>query len=128
MILDTSALVAIILQERGFEGLWAKIVAAPGVGVGAPSLVEAGMVIRGRLGKGGRTLLDAGRAELQIRTESFDERHWPVALDAFTRFGRGRHPAGLNFADCLAYATASVAREPLLCLGDDFAQTDLELA
>ena len=128
MIVDSSALVAIVLQEPGFEELWDKILAAPEARVGAPSLVEAGMVIRGRLGQGGRSLLDSARAELGIRTENFDDRHWPVALDAFTRFGKGRHQAGLNFGDCLAYATASVAGEPLLCLGDDFAQTDLELA
>jgi len=121
-------LVAIVLRERGFEELWAKVVVAAGARVGTPNLVETGIVVRGRLGRGGRPLLDAARAELRIGTENFDERHWPVALDAFTRFGKGRHPAGLNFGDCMAYATASVAGEPLLCLGDDFAQTDLELA
>ena len=120
-------LVAIVLRERGFEEFWAKVVVA-GARVGTPNLVETGIVVRGRLGRGGRPLLDAARAELRIGTENFDERHWPVALDAFTRFGKGRHPAGLNFGDCMAYATASVAGEPLLCLGDDFAQTDLELA
>jgi ribonuclease VapC len=51
-----------------------------------------------------------------------------VALDAFSRFGKGRHPAALNFGDCMTYAIAEVARRPLLCVGEDFAQTDLELA
>ena len=51
-----------------------------------------------------------------------------MALSAFARYGKGRHPAGLNLGDCLTYATAKVADEPLLCLGDDFAETDLALA
>jgi ribonuclease VapC len=57
----------------------------------------------------------------------FEDHHWPIAIDAFLRFGKGRHQAGLNFGDCLTYAVARVADQPLLCLGDDFAQTDLEL-
>lgn len=127
MILDSSALVAIVVQERGYRELWDAIVAAPGARVGAPTLVETGIVLHGRLGQSGRVLLDAARAELAIGTEDFDDRHWPVALSAFSRYGEGRHPAGLNFGDCLTYATAAVAGEPLLCLGADFAQTDLEL-
>jgi len=58
----------------------------------------------------------------------FGEHHWSVALGAFSRFGKGRHPAALNFGDCMTYAIAEVARRPLLCVGEDFAQTDLELA
>jgi ribonuclease VapC len=58
---------------------------------------------------------------------SFGDAHWRSAQVAFTRFGKGRHAAALNFGDCLTYATAFVAGEPLLCIGDDFAQTDLPL-
>jgi len=58
----------------------------------------------------------------------FGEHHWSVALDAFSRFGKSRHPAALNFGACMTYAIAEVARRPLLCVGEDFAQTDLELA
>lgn len=128
MIADSSALVAIVIEERGFEPLWEKIVTEGGAGAGAPTLLEAGMVLRSRLGPAGRTLLEAALDELSIRALPFGAEHWPVALDAFTRFGKGRHPAGLNLGDCLTYAVAKLARESLLCLGDDFAQTDLQLA
>jgi len=128
LIVDSSALVAVVIEEPEFELVWDKLATAERVGVGAPTLFETAMVLRSRLGPRGRTLLDAVTGRLGAEVLPFDGRHWPVALDGFTRFGRGRHPAGLNFGDCLAYATASVAGEPLLCLGDDFAQTDLELA
>lgn len=58
----------------------------------------------------------------------FGQRHWREAISAWGRFGKGRHPAGLNFGDCLSYATAVVADEPLLAKGDDFSQTDIALA
>ena len=54
--------------------------------------------------------------------------HWTVAADAYLAYGKGRHPARLNFGDCMTYAVAKLAEEPLLCLGDDFSATDLELA
>jgi len=128
LIADSSALVAVVIEEPEFEAVWDRLGAAENVGVGAPTLFEAAMVLRARLGPSARTLLGAVSEQIAIEVLAFDDRHWPVALDAFTRFGKGRHPAGLNFGDCLAYATASVAGEPLLCLGDGFAQTDLELA
>ena len=58
----------------------------------------------------------------------FGEAHWHVAIEAYGRFGKGRHAAGLNFGDCLACATARVAGQPLLCVGDDFSKSDLTLA
>ncbi|MBV9168682.1 MAG: type II toxin-antitoxin system VapC family toxin [Chloroflexi bacterium] len=58
----------------------------------------------------------------------FGQWHWRVAVSAWGRFGTGRHPAGVNFGDCLAFAVAQVAREPLLAKGDDFARTDIPLA
>ena len=58
---------------------------------------------------------------------AFDDAHANMALDAYSRFGKGRHPAALNFGDCCAYAVASALGEPLLCIGDDFAKTDLLL-
>ncbi len=62
-----------------------------------------------------------------VRVIEFGDRHWKVALQAFARFGKGRHPAGLNLGDCLTYAVARLSGQPLLCVGDDFAQTDLAL-
>ena len=66
-------------------------------------------------------------SENGIQTVAFDDEHAAVALDAYSRFGKGRHPAALNFGDCCTYATASIAGEQLLCVGDDFGQTDLPL-
>ena len=128
MIVDSSAIIALVLEEPEVETVRANLRSASHVRAGAPTLLETGIVLRSRLGPRGRTLLAVTLERLELETLAFDDRHWPVALDAFTRFGKRRHPAGLNFGDCLAYATAAVAGEPLLCLGDDFAQTDLELA
>lgn len=128
MIVDSSALVAILLREKSSERVREALRDAGSAGIGAPTFVETGIVMFRRLGPAGRSLVARSSDEFQLETIPFHEGHWSVALDAFTRFGKGRHPAGLNFGDCLAYATASVAGEPLLCVGDDFAQTDLELA
>lgn len=67
------------------------------------------------------------RNEAEVEVLPFETEHWGAALEAFERFGKGRHPAALNFGDCLAYATARVRRQPLLCDGDDFSRTDLEI-
>lgn len=128
MILDTSALVALILREEGHEGLRAAAGASPRNGVGTATLVETGIVLHARIGGVARTALERLLDDAEIEPIPFTERHWPVALRAFARYGKGRHPAALNLGDCFSYATASVAGEPLLCLGDDFLQTDLELA
>jgi ribonuclease VapC len=72
-------------------------------------------------------ILDAFLVESGIRTIPFGDAHWIVSLDAFARFGKGRHPAALNLGDCLTYAVAKLSGEPLLCTGDDFARTDLSL-
>ena len=61
------------------------------------------------------------------RDRPFTDLHWQRAVDAYAHFGKGRHPAGLNFGDCMTYATAALARQPLLCRGDDFSKTDLEV-
>ena len=93
-----------------------------------PTLAETGIVLTARIGDRARTLLARFVDEADLVAVPFVDEHWPAAIDAYARFGRGRHPAGLNFGDCLTYATARIAGEPLLCLGDDFAKTDLELA
>ena len=66
--------------------------------------------------------------EASIVVVPFGDAHYSTAVDAWLRFGKGRHPASLNFGDCLSYAMAKVAERPLLCTGDDFVKTDLELA
>ena len=128
MIVDSSAIVAILLKEAGWEQLLEPIVTSEVVpGVGAPTLVESGIVLTSRLGVAGKSLLARFVFESGMREIALTGSHWSVAVDAFLRFGKGRHPASLNFGDCLTYATASVAAEPLLCVGDDFPQTDLTL-
>ena len=126
MILDRSAVVAVLLDQPQAEQLTAAI-ASGSPSIGAPTLAETGIVLTARLGVAGRSLLGRFLQEATVSVLDFTDAHWPVAVDAFTRFGRGRHPAALNFGDCLTYAVASVSGEPLLCLGEDFALTDLGL-
>ena len=76
----------------------------------------------------GRTILLSFLQEVNVDVLSFSDAHWRIAQSAFVRYGKGRHPAALNFGDCLTYAIAYVAGEPLLCVGEDFPLTDLELA
>jgi ribonuclease VapC len=125
LILDASALVAVLCEEPGHAALRARIGAAPAVGIGVPTMVEAGMVLRRLAGERARWLMYGFLLHAGARILPFTEEHWHVALDAFEMYGKGRHPAALNFGDCLTYATAKVAGEPLLYLGNDFAQTDI---
>ena len=128
MILDSSAIVGIVLREPGYEGIVRKLAAAQALAVGAPTLTEAGIVLTARLGKDARGLLQGLLREWGAETVSFGEEHWREAVTAYARFGRARHKAQLNFDDCMAYAVAKLAGEPLLCTGGDFPKTDLELA
>ena len=127
MILDSSAIVGVLRKEPGYEGLIEQIRSADAVGSGAPTLVETELVIVGRAGRKGRVLLRHFLLEEAVDVIAFGDEHWREAGRAFARYGKGRHPAGLNYGDCMTYATARLAGEPLLCLGDDFAKTDLEL-
>ncbi|MBN1426688.1 type II toxin-antitoxin system VapC family toxin [Candidatus Fermentibacteria bacterium] len=128
MILDTSAVLAIIVREPGWEALFDKIVAAPRAGIGAPTVAEAGIVLRARLGASGVSVLTRFLQEFRIETVLFGEEHWRAAVEAYGAFGKGHHPAGLNYGDCMAYATARLAALPLLCKGEDFPLTDIPLA
>jgi ribonuclease VapC len=128
VILDTSALIAIALDEPEREILVARINAADSIAVGAPTLVEAGIVLSARAGQDASAVLAELLASADAIVIEFGPRHWREAISAWGRFGKGRHPAGLNFGDCLTYATARVADEALLAKGDDFTQTDIVLA
>lgn len=127
MILDSSAVVALVRREPGYEELARLIASERTPGIGAPTLLEASMVLTRRLGILARTVLGRFLQEADAVVLPFEAEHWPIALDAFERFGKGRHAAALNLGDCLTYATARLAQEPLLALGGDFVQTDLEL-
>jgi ribonuclease VapC len=125
MVVDSSAVVAILRQEPDAERFALALARAPDRWMSAVSLVEAALVIEGRFGERGGRELDALLARSRIEFVAFDDRQAMLARDAFRRFGRGRHPAGLNFGDCLAYALAKHLGEPLLFKGDDFARTDI---
>lgn len=125
MILDTSAVVAVIRDEQGTARLVDAIDGAAAAGIGAPTLVETSIVLVRRMGIGGRLALGRFLEENDVVTIPFGDEHWHVAAEADIRFGKGRHPAGLNYGDCMTYAIARVAEHPLLFTGNDFAQTDL---
>jgi len=127
MIIDASAILAVIGRESGYERIVHQLAASPRTRIGAPTRLEAGIVLTARFGPRGKTALARFLQENSIETIPFDEAHASSALDAYSRFGKGRHPAALNFGDCCTYATAAVAREPLLCIGDHFVWTDLLL-
>lgn len=91
-------------------------------------MLETTMVLTARLGQDARPLLAAFLRRLGAEVVAFNEEHLDAATTAFLRFGRGRHPAGLNFGDCMSYAVASVANLPLLFIGDDFPRTDIARA
>ena len=128
MIVDTSALVAITFAEPGYQELVAKLATATSAGIGTPTLAETGVVLAARLGHDSRDLVIRLLDEFSIEEIPFGDRHWREAVDAYLRFGKGRHKARLNFGDCLTYAVARLANEPLLFVGDDFPETDLEAA
>jgi ribonuclease VapC len=127
VIVDSSAVVAVLLRQPGHEPVLDRLEAAATAGIGAPTLVETGIVLAARLGVGGKTLLARFVQEAGLTVVPFAAEHWPVAVDAYIRYGKGQHPAGLNFGDCLTYAICRLADEPLLCIGDDFPRTDLDL-
>jgi len=125
VILDSSALVAVALREPDAGRMLEAMVAAPRLGIGAPTLVETTIVLSARLGTDARGLASRILLEGDIAVVPFTDAHFGVALTAWLRYGRGRHPAQLNYGDCLAYATARISGEPLLFTGDDFARTDI---
>lgn len=128
MILDSSALIAILFAEPGYLDLVDRILEADRAGVGAPTLAETGVVFIGRRGGRNAEAVSGLIEELGVAVLPFGPAEWVIAVEAFRRFGRGRHPAALNFGDCLAYATARASRDTLLFVGTDFAKTDIKPA
>ena len=128
MILDTSAVIAIVMREPGHEDLLAAIAVDDSSAIGAATLAETAIVLSARLKSDARALLARFLSEASIAIVPFGESHYGAAVEAWLRFGKGRHPAALNFGDCLSYAVASLADEPLLFVGEDFARTDISRA
>lgn len=128
LVVDSSALLAILFDELERHAFEARINAAEEVLLAAPSYVEAMIVARSRRGaKGGEALRTLIR-EMHIEVTDFTEDMAEAANRSFQRYGKGRHKAGLNFGDCMAYALAKSLGAPLLFKGNDFIHTDIEAA
>lgn len=125
MIVDTSVLVAVILQEPGHEKLLVSLSRDEFIGVSSATLTEAAIVLTVKLGVTGRSFLDALIHQAGITVMPYEQDYWTIAANAFIRYGKGRHPAKLNFGDCITYAAAAGSGQPLLYVGDDFGKTDL---
>jgi ribonuclease VapC len=128
MVIDTSAVAAVLFNEPDAELFEIAIADAEAPCISAATALECSLVIEGRYGPPAAAKLDALLAEQAIEVVPFDGEQLAFARAAFHRFGRGRHPAGLNFGDCFAYALAKARALPLLFKGDDFGQTDIERA
>jgi ribonuclease VapC len=125
VILDTSAIIRAVVREPGYELIFERMSAAPMLAVGAATLLETTMVLSSKLVREPRQQLRRFLREMEVEVIPFTAEHYEVAADAFERFGKGRHPAALNFGDCLTYAVARLSGLPLLYTGNDFALTDL---
>jgi ribonuclease VapC len=128
MILDSSAILAILLREPGFEAIVNSIATAESLAVGAPTLAETGIVLENRMGAGARSVLVHFMHEWKVEIIAFGEDHWQESVSAYSRYGKGKHRAALNFGDCMTFAVAKLSGQPLLCTGEDFSKTDVLLA
>lgn len=127
MVIDTSALLAILQDEPERRTFTEAIEAAETRSISAATFVETSIVIEARYGAEGLQDLDALIATAAIALVAVDAEQAQIARTAFSRFGKGRHQAGLNYGDCFSYALAKALGEPLLYKGSDFSHTDLPL-
>jgi ribonuclease VapC len=129
MVIDSSALVALLRKEAEATHFAEVIMTADFARISAPTLLETSMVLEGSgLSTEAGQRLDQLIGQLNLEITAFDEKMLPGARDAFRRFGKGRHPAALNFGDCISYATAKYFGEALLYKGSDFDLTDIRPA
>jgi len=128
MVIDSSAIVAILLGEAEAERLAAAIEAGSPRLLSAASLVEASIVIETRKGEAGGRELDLFLYRAALEVVPVDQRQAEIARGAWREYGKGRHAAGLNYGDCFAYALAKATGSALLFKGNDFSQTDIEAA
>lgn len=125
MVIDTSAILALLFNEPDADDIEVAIDADPTRLMSTASSVEAGIVVEARLGAAGGREFDLLMHKARIEVVAVTADQADVARDAWRRFGRGRHEANLNFGDCFSYALAMTSGEPLLSTGDDFARTDV---
>jgi ribonuclease VapC len=125
VIVDTSALIAILAREPGFEILDEAITRAPTCRLSAAGLVETSIVLESRGGADARRFLESLLRRAAVSIEPVTAEQALLAREAYSDYGKGRHPARLNFGDCFSYALAKATGEPLLFTGDDFGKTDV---
>ena len=129
LVVNTSAVVALLKSEPGWEALASRLHAASSRVLSVASWVELSLVVAGRHGDAATLeFLDRFLQAAAIELHPVDESQARLAREAFLRFGKGRHPAGLNFGDCFSYALARTLDAPLLFVGDDFGRTDVRAA
>lgn len=128
MVIDSSAFVAIVFGEPERAAFSRAILSQQTRLASAATLLETTMVVLSRKGERGVIEFRSFIEKASIETAPFTAEQLEIAADAFQRFGKGRHPAALNFGDCFSYALASATGEPLLFKGDDFSQTDIKRA
>jgi ribonuclease VapC len=126
MVIDTSALISVLLGEPDAPRVAQAIETGSPRLLSAANLLEASIVIESRKGEAGGRELDLLVYRGGIEVVAVDQDQAESARAAWRRFGKGRHPAALNYGDCFAYALARSRRLPLLCRGNDFSQTDIE--
>jgi len=127
MVIDTSALVAILFDESEAEQFEATIESDPIRLVSAATVLETSMVVEARFGEPGSRELDLLLHRTPLEVVHVTAEQIEVARIAFRNFGKGRHPASLNFGDCFSYALSMVSGEPLLFKGADFSKTDVSV-
>jgi len=125
LALDTSALVAVLQREVAAERVIAALDAADSYYLSAATVIELGLVMLSRFGEPGEREADVLLSRLGVQVVPVTADHVELARSAYRRFGKGRHPAGLNFGDCFSYAVAAALDIPLLFTGDDFSRTDI---
>lgn len=128
MVIDTSAIVAIFFNEPDAPSYRERIAGDPTRLISAATFLEAAMVIEGRFGEAGGAEFDLWLHKAEVEIAAVTAEHTDQARRAWRRYGKGRHPAGLNYGDCFSYALAALTGEPLLFKGCDFSQTDIEAA
>ena len=128
MVVDSSALMAILRDEPEQPTFRNAIRTARNRLLGASTRAEASMVALGRRGEPGLKQMQALVERLELEIVPLSDDHAKLAIEAFRRFGKGRHPAGLNYGDCFSYALTKATGEALLFKGDDFSQTDVKRA
>jgi len=126
MVIDTSIITAIVLNGSEAQTFEALISDDPVRLISAASVLEASMVIESRRGEAGAKEFDMWLYLTEVKIIPVDAEHVNQARSAWRRFGKGRHPAALNFGDCFSCALAKLSDEPLLFKGNDFSKTDIE--